>query len=1080
LAVIKHTEIFDFPAYTQAIKEAGQLSTDFEKVWTNAIKRIRVQQKQLLAELKEYREILNKFNTSTTGASQGLGAYNKQVSAAIRGMNELKAVSAGMASIVNLQKASIAELKAEYSGVKKQLDALKPGQADYNEQLGRLQARLREIAPRIKEYNAGIAATTKVVNHAEGSYKALQAQLGQLRTRLREMPNAFDNVTGKINRNNRAAVDLNKEIQRLDRVMKGADKSMGIYYRNVGNYASALNGFGGNISSFAAQLFSITAAVGLVTKSLDVSSRFQSLNTAIEALSTTSTDFAQNQAFLQRLAKDYGQDIFVLTNSYKGLLATTQGTNLEGEKTRNIFESVVKASTVLRLSNEQLEGSLLAIQQMMSKGNIQAEELRGQLSERLPVAFRVMARAVGTTTEGLNEMLKNGEVIAEDVLPKFAEELNKMYSDDAVKNATALVNEQNRLNNAWNELMNSEKVLGFFSTVYKGLARFVADLNYTIKSGEWGNFFMDANEVTKRREQSEKQARSMAGYLTNLEKATEKERQSIIQGRVDYIKRAEGELKNLYGDARVQAEKAIAAQREQLTKELELLGRVTVQNELAAASGDKKSKKQIAADNKALAAFKKRVDTEQGLLEKAYQNDLDDLQFQLDTKQIKEKEYQEQKLTLTSEYAGAAYAKEIELGANANQEKLAGFKNMVEAQKREAIKAAMEAEDEIAERLNEKRGVRQVIDENAFKPNNGYVNPFSDQVAGAAETATANKEAAAQREIDAQNKAFDVIRAGRDTSFREELGHLQKLKDIKKRYAQDTADEDYAIAQLNAERKRALEQQTAEFVMMAVSTALNALQDSSNAKFEARIAQLETEKAAQLEAAGQNAAAREQIEKQYNQRIAREKRRQAQSEKRFALFNVGINTAQGVMKSIAQWGMPFALPFIALTVATGLIQAAAIASKPLPALRKGAKSAKPGLTLVGEAGRELVDDKRGNAYMVDKPTLMVMKGGERVYNNDETEKLAAQALRQEEINQVVQQSLMVNRATKDVKQASKEDTVAAFATAFRQAGLPALPQAIREAIKDLPVSTLAVDERGFTRGVRRRNELTEYLSKRHR
>ena len=1078
MAAIKHTDLFDFPAYQAAIKEAEQASTNFEKVVTNALKRIRVQQKELVAQLREYRELLNKFNTSTTGASQGLGQYNAQVSASIRGMNELKAVSAGVASIVNLQKASMAELKAEYAGVKKQLDALKPDQADYNEQVGRLNQRLQQIAPRIKEYNAGLRATTNVINHAEGSYKAMQAQLGQLRTRLREMPNAFDNVTGKLNKNNKAAVDLNREIQRLDRVMKGADKSMGIFYRNVGNYSSAFSSFGGNISSFAAQLFSVTAAIGLVTKSLDVSSRFQSLNTAIEALSSTSADFAQNQSFLQRLARDYGQDIFVLTNSYKGLLATTQGTNLEGEKTRNIFESVVKASTVLRLSNEQLEGSLLAIQQMMSKGNIQAEELRGQLSERLPVAFRVMARAAGTTTEGLNEMLKNGEVIAEEMLPKFAEELNKMYSDDAVKNATALVNEQNRLNNAWNELMNSEKVLGFFSTVYKGLARFVADLNYTIKNNDWTTFFMDAKQVTTNREFAEKQTRAMSDYMVNIEKASSKDRQAIVQARVDYIKRAESELSTLQGAARAKAEKDIAKQREQLTKELELLGRITVQEELAGNAGETKNKKQLEAEKKALTAMKKRVDDEQGLLQKAYQNDLDALQFQLDTKEIKEQEYQEKKLVLTSEYAGAAYAKELELGKNANQEKLAEYKNLVEAQKREAVKAAIEAEDEILQHMKAKRGRHYAqTDEKAFTPE---TNAFSSDVAALGDQVAGNREAAAQKEIEAQNKAFDIIRAGRDTSFREELAHLEKLKNIKEKYAKDTADEQYAIAQLQAERERALQEQTAEVFMQAIGTALNALQDSANAKFEARIAQLETEKAKQLEAAGQNAAAREQIEKQYNQRIARERRKQAQSEKRFALFNVAINTGQGVMKSIAQWGMPFAIPFIALTVASGLIQAAAIAAQPIPALKKGTKSAKKGVTLVGEAGRELVDEGNGKAYMVDQPTLLNLKGGERVYSNDETEKLAARALRQEEINQTVQQSILLNRAGKQVQQAKKSDTVAAFAAAFRQAGIPALPHAFREAIRDLPVSTIAIDERGFMRGVRKRNEYTEYLNSRHR
>ena len=39
------------------------------------------------------------------------------------------------------------------------------------------------------------------------------------------------------------------------------------------------------------------------------------------------------------------------------------------------------------LSADQTSGVLLALQQMISKGTVQAEELRGQLGERLPGAL---------------------------------------------------------------------------------------------------------------------------------------------------------------------------------------------------------------------------------------------------------------------------------------------------------------------------------------------------------------------------------------------------------------------------------------------------------------------------------------------------------------------------------------------------------------------------------------------------------------------------------------------------------------------------------------------------------------------
>ena len=61
----------------------------------------------------------------------------------------------------------------------------------------------------------------------------------------------------------------------------------------------------------------------------------------------------------------------------------------------------------------------------MSKGKITAEELRGQLSEAIPGAVGIMARALGVGTDELNKMMKAGDLLAEDVLPRFGAQVAK-------------------------------------------------------------------------------------------------------------------------------------------------------------------------------------------------------------------------------------------------------------------------------------------------------------------------------------------------------------------------------------------------------------------------------------------------------------------------------------------------------------------------------------------------------------------------------------------------------------------------------------------------------------------------------
>ena len=57
---------------------------------------------------------------------------------------------------------------------------------------------------------------------------------------------------------------------------------------------------------------------------------------------------------------------------------------------------------------------------------------------------------------------------------------------------------------------------------------------------------------------------------------------------------------------------------------------------------------------------------------------------------------------------------------------------------------------------------------------------------------------------------------------------------------------------------------------------------------------------------------------------------------------------------------------------------------PIYPYASGTTRAKKGLSIVGEESPELIEDTKGNLSLATKPTLLNMKGGEKVYNGDET------------------------------------------------------------------------------------------------
>ena len=179
---------------------------------------------------------------------------------------------------------------------------------------------------------------------------------------------------------------------------------------------------------------------------------------------------AQEIEYLRGVTQRLGLEFSATAKAYGQFQAAAKGTSLEGDKARAVFESVAKASAVMGLSVEQSSGVLLALQQMVSKGTVQAEELRGQLGERLPGAFQIAAKAMGVTTAELGKMLEQGKVMSDDFLPKFGKALEENIGGAADKAADRLDAAVNRFDNAWKRAKKNAGDSGVSEAFAKGLS----------------------------------------------------------------------------------------------------------------------------------------------------------------------------------------------------------------------------------------------------------------------------------------------------------------------------------------------------------------------------------------------------------------------------------------------------------------------------------------------------------------------------------------------------------------------------------------------------------------------------------
>lgn len=223
----------------------------------------------------------------------------------------------------------------------------------------------------------------------------------------------------------------------LDRVGSSARRAGG----GIGDFAGALAGLGIGATAAGFLRGSINAAVELesITKKLSNTLGSQGAGQAL--------------SFTKGLSDQLGLSFKTLAGSFGSFTAAATAANVPLDQQRELFASVSRAAQALGLSNDEINGSLLALQQVAAKGTVQMEELRGQLGERLPIAFAAAARGLGVTQQELIKLVESGKLTASEFFPALSKGLNELTAG-AGGTETAAQNFQ-KLANAWDELQTS-------------------------------------------------------------------------------------------------------------------------------------------------------------------------------------------------------------------------------------------------------------------------------------------------------------------------------------------------------------------------------------------------------------------------------------------------------------------------------------------------------------------------------------------------------------------------------------------------------------------------------------------------
>ena len=536
---VQAQEILDFNGVSSKIREVKSEIKDFGSESQKLISILSAETNKYGNEVAALIETLKKIKVTGDPSAPLSDAAKKTKELA----DATKILTQAQQDLINSGKLSttaLKELEAEQKEITKAYKTLISEQKSESAEALILKQRLEQLSEKTNLLNAQLKLAKKATQDATGSYNELQKSLSRDITELKKLEGVFTTTNGKVTVNKEKIDQLTKSINQKNQALKDVDKAMGNNQRNVGNYSSALaflnGGMRGLIGSAGAVGIAILALGELYSNTLapiiELTSKQQTLEFTIRNVSTTTTQYEANLSMIKATANKLGLDINALAVGFKLLAGSTKDTALAGVETQKIFLSVAEASAAMKLSAEDTEGALRAVSQMLSKGTVSAEELRGQLAERVPNAFNLAAKAIGVTTQELSKMLKNGDVLALSTLPKIAQALHDTYSADASKNIETIQGQTTKLKNTWQEFISLEanpfvRALG---TIEGSISGFLDRVNAKLSRGGSGisSFFESLFNIRSRKDVAGDEANRVLAEFNTLDLKSQRTRIDMI------------------------------------------------------------------------------------------------------------------------------------------------------------------------------------------------------------------------------------------------------------------------------------------------------------------------------------------------------------------------------------------------------------------------------------------------------------------------------------------------------------------------------------------------------------------------
>lgn len=395
------------------------------------------------------------------------------------GAAKLKELGAAQAALLNMgrgidayrqQVAVVRESRSSYVAAREEVKNLAAQMKAAGTDAGELGAKLNTAQQNLK-------ATANALRNATLSARDSREALRQAGINTSQLSAAQERLTATANRTITSAQQVSAALRQQQQAGKGAASMFKSLSDGGRESLSIFQRLRGEVLALATAYAGLQGTINLAGGAVDAYKLRQQALLKISAVVGQSAE-AQNEQwqYMVGLANKLGIELSVVAESYTKFAVAANAVGIGMQETRYIYESVAKAGRVFALSSDDMNGVFKALEQMLSKGQVYAEELRGQLGERLPGAVALFAKGMSMSVQELTKALELGTVRSEDVI-NFAR-ANAEQVDALVEKASGSVQAaEARLQSAMVLFKLAIADSGFIEHYTKMLERLTAFLN---------------------------------------------------------------------------------------------------------------------------------------------------------------------------------------------------------------------------------------------------------------------------------------------------------------------------------------------------------------------------------------------------------------------------------------------------------------------------------------------------------------------------------------------------------------------------------------------------------------------------